>query len=261
MNENNIYPLTVTQDHYTGAYSGGKYTAWNHDPQDIPPGIVGEDTECCCTWAALENDKTTRKMFRFGVGDTIQEAIAALVRDIEERGEAPLRFTTNPARWSIARFASISASMWTVRLRKNATTTTVTAPPTYGATAPPESRALNGGGILNNCPNCGAPIDGALCSYCGTIFYDLANIEIGKLSFLRMRLGDVVNIFEAYPEKIDIRAERPDPVCFYADNRLLLEMPTETEYNVTISFRVRPNKDGILYTRLKKEEQTNGLET
>lgn len=107
--------------------------------------------------------------------------------------------------------------------------------------------------MKNNCPNCGAPIDGAICSYCGTIFWDFSNIEIGKLSYLRMRLGNVVNIFEAYPEKIDIRAERPDPVRFYADNSLMEQMPP-AEYNVIISFRVHPNKDGIVYTRIKKEE-------
>ena len=44
-----------------------------------------------------------------------------------------------------------------------------------------------------NCPNCGAPIDGVKCSYCGTMFYDFASIKAGETSYLRIRAsGDVI---------------------------------------------------------------------
>lgn len=41
-----------------------------------------------------------------------------------------------------------------------------------------------------NCPNCGAPITGFKCEYCGTQFFDLADIEMNKRSYLRMKIGN-----------------------------------------------------------------------
>ena len=107
--------------------------------------------------------------------------------------------------------------------------------------------------MRNNCPNCGAPIEGARCAYCGTVFYDFSNIEIGKTSYLRMRLGDAVSVFEAVPEQIDITATG-NKERLWADGKVF-EIQTTPEYNVTISFLVRPNKEGIIYTTIKKEEE------
>ena len=33
---------------------------------------------------------------------------------------------------------------------------------------------------IKNCPNCGAPINGNICSYCGTVFYNQDYIDIRK---------------------------------------------------------------------------------
>ena len=106
--------------------------------------------------------------------------------------------------------------------------------------------------MRNNCPNCGAPIEGARCAYCGTIFYDLTNVEIGKRTYLRMKLGDAVNVFEAVPEHINITAAGPQET-FYADNEIF-KIQRTPEYNVTISFLIRPNKEGIVRAIIKKEE-------
>ncbi len=38
-----------------------------------------------------------------------------------------------------------------------------------------------------NCPNCGYPIQGYKCEYCGTMFFDFTNMEMGKASYFRIK--------------------------------------------------------------------------
>jgi hypothetical protein len=65
--ENEIYPLTVVSDRYGGTYSGGNFTAWNLDFDEIPNGINGNDVSCHEFW--LDNE------IPVGRGSTIHEAI------------------------------------------------------------------------------------------------------------------------------------------------------------------------------------------
>ena len=58
---------------------------------------------------------------------------------------------------------------------------------------------------LLNCPNCGAPITGLSCDYCGTQFFNIADMEVGKPGYLRMKLGDSVNFFKAIPILVDVK--------------------------------------------------------
>lgn len=74
---NEIYPLTIVRDRYTGVYSGGKYTAWNLNPQFIPHAIVEDDVTCRIFW--IEN------IIPVGVGETINEAIECLRKQLESR--------------------------------------------------------------------------------------------------------------------------------------------------------------------------------
>ena len=45
---------------------------------------------------------------------------------------------------------------------------------------------------MKNCPNCGAPIDYEKnkCSYCGTGYYDLSCMTVGKPFFMRINVPD-----------------------------------------------------------------------
>lgn len=43
-----------------------------------------------------------------------------------------------------------------------------------------------------NCPNCGAPIEGNKCSYCGTPFIDISCIDINSVNSVVFRYGDSV---------------------------------------------------------------------
>lgn len=66
-----IYPLTITADRYTGAYSGGVFTAWNLEPSEVPTGPFDGDVGCAEYWGSS-------KTVVCGKGDTPEEAAANL---------------------------------------------------------------------------------------------------------------------------------------------------------------------------------------
>ena len=70
------YPLTIVNDRYTGAYSGGIYLAFPLDFNKIPEEVNGEDGECGYFWSNYKEP--------VGKGATVQEAIDDLVEQMED---------------------------------------------------------------------------------------------------------------------------------------------------------------------------------
>ena len=73
---NEIYPLTIINDRYTGTYSGGIFTAWNMDYHEIPTDPDEDDVTCMLFWAKTD--------IIVGRGETPQEAVDDLIRRLEE---------------------------------------------------------------------------------------------------------------------------------------------------------------------------------
>lgn len=71
------YPLTILPARYRGVYSGAKWHAWPRRPWSVPREAYGDDCTCAGWWAG-----TTEVV---GVGETAEEAVANLVRIIEEQ--------------------------------------------------------------------------------------------------------------------------------------------------------------------------------
>ena len=74
-----IYPLTIIKDRYGGTYSGGEYTAWKLDFDEIPPEAAGDDANCYDFW---KKNKTP-----VGKGDSIREAVLDLYIQLKKGGE------------------------------------------------------------------------------------------------------------------------------------------------------------------------------
>lgn len=74
--EDEIYPLTITADRYSGTYSGGNFIAWNLDADEVPDGIYFDDCGCHEFW--LENEIVC------GKGRTVSEALADLYIKIKK---------------------------------------------------------------------------------------------------------------------------------------------------------------------------------
>lgn len=90
-----IYPLTITKDRYTGTYSRGEWTAWCCDADEVPPEIASDDLTCARFWDSAHDATVSRfgcleymtdgdfECPVFGVGGTIEAAVADLKRRIE----------------------------------------------------------------------------------------------------------------------------------------------------------------------------------
>lgn len=76
---NDIYPLTIVCDRYSGTYSGGRFTAWNVEPGYIPHAICGDDCACADFW----REQDYNGYYPVGVGNTIEEAIENLKKKLE----------------------------------------------------------------------------------------------------------------------------------------------------------------------------------
>lgn len=55
-----------------------------------------------------------------------------------------------------------------------------------------ENGHLESKGDAFNCPNCGAPITAEKCEYCGTVFYDFFALDVGKISYMKIRYNDKI---------------------------------------------------------------------
>ena len=73
MSEKYPYPLTIVYDRYNGTYSGGIFTAWNLDCEDVPEAISDDDVSCADFWSSASDG------YVVGKGSTPQEAIQNLL--------------------------------------------------------------------------------------------------------------------------------------------------------------------------------------
>ena len=89
--EDEIYPLTIVSDRYTGAYSGGQYTAWNISASELPDGIDGDDTECMAFWR--------NNTIPVGKGRTGSEALANLYIQLKNKKDDEANVSGNNFPW------------------------------------------------------------------------------------------------------------------------------------------------------------------
>ena len=76
-NIDDIYPLTIICDRYCGAYSGGKYTAWNKEFYNIPEEVSADDNTCWSFW-----DECPSKV---GIGNSVTDAVNDLIKKLNQQ--------------------------------------------------------------------------------------------------------------------------------------------------------------------------------
>jgi len=72
-NIDTIYPLTIIADRYSGVYSGGEYTAWPGDEEDIPDEVSMDDVTCAHEWGVIKSERQ-----HVGIGCTPSVALVDL---------------------------------------------------------------------------------------------------------------------------------------------------------------------------------------
>lgn len=98
-----------------------------------------------------------------------------------------------------------------------------------------------------NCPNCGAPIRGVECEYCGTMFYDFGSIDLDRPTYMRVKGPHGLAIFRAQVRDLSVDAydNRTD---FYADDNILYTAYCPS-YSCRLEFDILPDDDGVLVVR------------
>lgn len=71
-----IWPLTIVKDRYNGAYSGGRFIAWEEIPENVPSEPDEGDNEARSFW------EDNRKVC--GKGATPDEAIEDLELELKD---------------------------------------------------------------------------------------------------------------------------------------------------------------------------------
>lgn len=76
-NIDDIYPLTIICDRYCGAYSGGKYTAWNKEFYNIPEEVSADDNTCWSFWDECP--------YKVGIGNSVTDAVNGLIKKLNQQ--------------------------------------------------------------------------------------------------------------------------------------------------------------------------------
>lgn len=100
---------------------------------------------------------------------------------------------------------------------------------------------------LLNCPNCGAPITGVQCEYCGTVFYDFTTMEVGKTQHVRVKIKDELFIFNAAIETFDVEISNHAEILYADGAPYYISNPQEIE--LKLSMRSVPDDRGVLFSR------------
>ena len=108
---------------------------------------------------------------------------------------------------------------------------------------------------IMTCPNCGAPIDGLKCKYCGCIQWNIADISDKDFKYIRLPIGDKMGLFRVRATGYNLEVINNDEV-FYNDNRPYFAISKPT-YTLHIDMTVAPNEEGIIYMLKEKEKKEN----
>ena len=86
-----------------------------------------------------------------------------------------------------------------------------------------------------NCPNCGAPITGDRCEYCGTQFID-TTVTIGKPFYLKVMQGDSIIIDKVFVESMNAYVDPVDTMDLYANNEVYVTVCSTPRRRYTINY-------------------------
>lgn len=88
---------------------------------------------------------------------------------------------------------------------------------------------------MNNCPNCGAPLIGLKCNYCGAVFYDFASLSFDTPIFMRIKLpnGNVITA-KTKMTRCDLEI-KDNETRLYCDNEVVCTL-TDPEMEIRTEF-------------------------
>ena len=103
-----------------------------------------------------------------------------------------------------------------------------------------------------NCPNCGAPITGEYCSYCGSVFYDWAALDANEPKYIKLKLGDKIVMAKAIMKHYEMKYDQM-PVSMYADDKVVATMMAPPSMSIATELQVVP-ENGVMYKVIDEKE-------
>lgn len=100
---------------------------------------------------------------------------------------------------------------------------------------------------MTNCPNCGAPISGDSCQYCGTVIWDFATIELRKPQWIKVKRDGMIILVRTMIDNVSTHISS-SANGFYADSTLIY---TEPSMDIDVHLTIVPDEDGI-YGKIKE---------
>lgn len=88
-----------------------------------------------------------------------------------------------------------------------------------------------------NCPNCGAPIEGDKCPYCGTEVIDLCCLDTDKPFYIKIRNHGQIMKFGVITRGINIESQRDyayGTSLFDTESAVLASVNTEIEITLSV---------------------------
>ena len=75
-NNNNIYPLTIIRDRYSGSYSGGTYVVFNFEAHKVLAEVFGDDCTAMRFWKHFKGV--------VGRGGSLDSAVKDLLKNLKK---------------------------------------------------------------------------------------------------------------------------------------------------------------------------------
>lgn len=99
-----------------------------------------------------------------------------------------------------------------------------------------------------NCPNCGMPMEGNRCEYCGTTFHDFTDLNIGDFSYIRLKSGDQNILCKVFIPSFKSEAFMYDWSDVYFNGRSPNHfIKPRTEYRITLEMIAVLNDKGTVF--------------
>ena len=107
---------------------------------------------------------------------------------------------------------------------------------------------------IMTCPNCGAPIDGLKCKYCGCIHWNIADISDKDFKYIRLPIGaDKMGLFHVKATGYNLEFNDLDNINVIYSNNVSYAVNSMPTYTLHIDMIVEPNEEGISYMLKEKE--------
>lgn len=110
--------------------------------------------------------------------------------------------------------------------------------------------------VVTNCPNCGAPIDGDKCPYCGTRLINIAELEPGETIWLIFKDDQNKNIIHAsrvLVKHIGVSMSQ-DSTVFYADGTPIHYYNPTMDICIEIDGTLTKNQQGFFGIAVDRRE-------